>query len=95
MCGGSKPIKFFDLDGSQYDAWQQPLMTYDDMSILEQIKADPSPLVDEFAKVLNENIERYHSPLAFLSHPVSFAEYSRPIAGAPASGKTPSITEAD
>lgn len=79
LCGSGRAMRFFDTDGTLHDCWQQPIITYDDASIKEDVEKDPSPLIDEFRKVINSAITQNHTAIGMLSHPRSFVAYSRPL----------------
>jgi len=34
MCGSGRPIRFYDTDGTLHDCWQQPLLSYDDTTLM-------------------------------------------------------------
>jgi hypothetical protein len=78
MCGSGRPMRFYDRQGTTHDCWQQPLVIYDDTSIESRVRADPRPFVAEFETLLRGALDVHHTTIAILSHPVSFATYSRP-----------------
>jgi hypothetical protein len=78
MCGSGRPMRFYDRQGTTHDCWQQPLIVYDDTTIEKQVRADPRPVVAEFEKLLRGALDVHYTTIAILSHPVSFATYSRP-----------------
>ncbi len=77
MCGSGRPMKFFDVDGTLYDCWQQPLVTMDDGSIKERISNNYPQLIKQFASLLRNALEKSHTAISILSHPVSFSTYSK------------------
>lgn len=79
MCGSGRPFRFCDLDGTVYDRWQQPVVMYDDASTKQAITTAPEKLAAAFEKLLTETIDLHHTALGMLSHPLSFAGYSRPL----------------
>jgi hypothetical protein len=79
LCGSGRPARFVDLDGTIYDCWQQPCLTYDDSSLQQRITDDFSALIAEFERLLRGCLEDHHSTLCLASHPVSFATYSQPF----------------
>lgn len=78
MCGSGRPLRFIDRTGTLRDCWQQPLVTYDDASIKAQVQADPRPVIADFTALLESALTHTHTAVPILSHPVSFATYSRP-----------------
>ncbi len=79
MCGAGRPIRFFDEDGTLFDCWQQPMHSYDDLSLVEKISDDLPSVVAGFEALLGPNLERFHSAIGLGSHPVSFSTYSKPF----------------
>ena len=79
MCGSGRPMPFCDLDGTVYGCWQQPLPTFDDTSLQERIGSEPDAVFAEFDGVFTDALERTHTSIAMLSHPVSFYTYSQPF----------------
>jgi len=78
MCGSGRPLRFFDR-GTLHDCWQQPMVTYDDLSVKERIENELSRVVAEFEKLLMSALERTHTAIPMLSHPLSFSTYSKPF----------------
>jgi hypothetical protein len=78
MCGSGRAMRFADENGRHFDCWQQPVITFDDASIRDIIAESPEPLAAEFRKLLDDAVERTHTSVGILSHPVSFVTYSRP-----------------
>jgi hypothetical protein len=79
MCGSGRPIRFFDSNGRLHDCWQQPILCYDDTTIEERMRAEGTEgLFEEFDTLLRKTVEETHTAFGLLSHPVSFATYSRP-----------------
>ncbi len=78
MCGSGRPLRFCGLDGTVHDAYQQPIVTYDDQSIQDYLTEHPGEMVATFESRLREALEHSHTAMGILSHPVSFAQYSRP-----------------
>lgn len=81
MCGSARPLKFVGLDGTVHDCWQQPIVTYDDdsESAIARMKQDLPALNQEFKVLVDDSLERYHAPMAFLSHPINFSRFSKPF----------------
>ena len=79
MCGSGRPMRFFDGKGVLHDCLQQPLVIYDDGSLIDMIRDQVGELLRRFDAHLADVLERTHTALPFLSHPVSFATYSRPF----------------
>lgn len=79
MCGSGRPLKFVDVDGSVWDCWQQPVITYDDTSIQERIDSEPDVLIRDFEVQLEDALDSHHTTLSVLLHPVSFSTYSKPF----------------
>jgi len=77
MCGSGRPIRFCDQTGTIHDSWQQPVVVYDDASLIDLIRNQSESLLGRFDALLDETLNRTHTALPFLSHPVSFATYSR------------------
>ena len=77
MCGSGRPMKFFDVDGTLYDCWQQPLVTLDDASIKELMTNNYEQLIGQFKVLLTNALEKSHTAIPMLSHPVSFSTYSK------------------
>lgn len=78
MCGSGRALRFCDETGTLFNSWQQPLLSYDDESITERVTNDPQSVVADFQRLLQGALNTHHTTLAVLSHPVSFATYSRP-----------------
>lgn len=79
LCGSGRPSKFVALDGKIHDCWQQPLITFDDASLIPRINNDCATLLGEFERLLEGCCREHHSSIGLASHPVSFATYSRPF----------------
>jgi len=79
MCGSGRPMKFVDADGTLYDSWQQPVLSYDDETLIPQMTARPRDFVAKFAEILRPALEEHHTALGMASHPVSYATYSKPF----------------
>lgn len=79
MCGSGRPMRFFDRDGSLYDCWQQPLITFDDGSVVDWLTKHVDEAFDKFRSMLRSALETTHTGISILSHPVSFCTYSQPF----------------
>ena len=79
MCGSGRPLKFVDEGGAVYDCWQQPVLSYDDETLIPAMTADPQAFVRKFAEILRPAMEEHHTTLGMASHPVSYATYSQPF----------------
>lgn len=79
MCGSGRPMKFVDADGDIYDSWQQPVLSYDDQTLIPAMTARPQDFVAMFADILRPALEEHHTALGMASHPVSYATYSKPF----------------
>jgi len=79
MCGSGRPMKFFDRDSSLYDCWQQPLITFDDGSVVDWLTNHVDEAFDRFQSMLRSALEATHTGVSILSHPVSFCTYSQPF----------------
>lgn len=79
MCGSGRPLKFVNESGAIYDCWQQPLVSYDDASIKEEMTRRPADILAEFERrVLRPAIGEHNTVIGLSSHPVSYATYSKP-----------------
>lgn len=78
MCGSGRPLKFVNLQGNIYDCWQQPIISYDDETLQEPMTDNPREFVDKFDNLLRAAVDRHHSAFGMLSHPISYATYSKP-----------------
>jgi len=76
-CGSGRPLRFFDPTGIVYDCWQQPILFYDDSSIVEWMRSFEEPV--EVFDTLADSLNSHYSAVGCLSHPVSFATYSQPV----------------
>ncbi|MHB0939926.1 MAG: polysaccharide deacetylase family protein [Armatimonadota bacterium] len=79
LCGSGRPLKFVDQDGAVHDCWQQPVLSYDDQTLIPAMTADPQAFVRKFAEILRPAMEEHHTTLGMASHPVSYATYSKPF----------------
>jgi len=79
MCGSGRPLKFCDGNGAVHDCWQQPIITPDDQSLIPKLQGHPTESKEEFDATIGDALERHHSAIGILSHPVSFCTYSRPV----------------
>ncbi|MFC1452329.1 hypothetical protein ACFLSJ_03180 [Verrucomicrobiota bacterium] len=76
MCGSGRPMKYFDREGVLHDCWQQPVTIYDDTTLTDKLTNHLEDACGEFERLLQESTNESHTPLALLSHPVSFCTYS-------------------
>ncbi len=76
MCGSGRPMKYFDRQGVLHDCWQQPVIIYDDTTLTDKLTNHVDEARAEFERLLQESMNESHTPLALLSHPVSFCTYS-------------------
>jgi len=79
MCGSGRALRFYDRDGTLFDCWHQPVVTYDDASVTERIRNNVADVIGDFERILRSALERTHTALPLLSHPVSYATYSSPF----------------
>jgi len=79
MCASGRPMKFVDQDGAVHDCWQQPVLSYDDQTLIPAMTADPQGFVRKFADILRPAMEEHHTTFGMASHPVSYATYSKPF----------------
>jgi len=79
MCASGRPLKFVDQDGAVHDCWQQPVLSYDDETLISAMTADPQGFVQKFAEILRPAMEEHHTTFGMASHPVSYATYSKPF----------------
>jgi len=79
MCGSGRAMRFFDTSGVLHNCWQQPVSIYDDTTLIPLIKEHHAELIGGFEKFLDDAVSRTHTAVGMLSHPVSFATYSRPF----------------
>lgn len=79
MAGSGRPIRFFDGTMGLFDCWQQPIIFYDDTSVIGLLTNRLDQAHRHFESVLADALECTHTTLPFLSHPVSFCTYSRPF----------------
>ncbi|MBI3987397.1 MAG: hypothetical protein HY343_10775 [Lentisphaerae bacterium] len=79
LCGSGRPLRFFDDQGVQHDCWQQPLITYDDATLKERIANNPGALLAEFVTQVRSALDRTHTAVSILSHPISYSTYSKPF----------------
>lgn len=79
MCGSGRPLRFYDTDGTLYDCWQQPLIIFDDTTMIDYLTKQKDQALEQFRALLEGALQQTHTTLSFLSHPCSFATYSRPF----------------
>ncbi len=80
MCGSGRPMCFFGLDSKQHDCWQQPVLIYDDTTVRDLISEKGlDEILASQADLIERTIQETHTAIGILSHPVSFATYSRPF----------------
>ena len=77
MCGSGRPLKFCGPDGIVHNCWQQPVVTFDDASVVELLGERTAAAREQFEALLAEALGSSHTTIPFLSHPVSFHTYSR------------------
>jgi hypothetical protein len=79
LCGSGRPMKFFDLNGTLHNCWQQPVVTYDDATLVEFLRDNADSARRVFDGALAAALKTHHTATPILSHPVSFCTYSRPV----------------
>jgi hypothetical protein len=79
ICGSGRPLRFCDRDGTLHDCWQQPLVTMDDLSVVELLRDRTGEAKRRFDTAFDAALNTNHTALAILSHPVSFSTYSSPV----------------
>lgn len=79
LCGSGRPMRFCDRDGAVYDCWQQPLVILDDESLIPFLRDRRDAALRAFDAALDAALERNHTAMPILSHPVSFCTYSSPV----------------
>lgn len=79
LCGSTRPLRFASTAGEVFDCWQQPVAVYDDQSVMERMGESRDAVLADVDRYLDGVFDRYHSPVAILSHPVSFCQYSQPV----------------
>lgn len=80
MCGSGRPIRFYALDGTQHHCWQQPILYYDDTTVRDLIQQQGlDDLLARFRSLVDRTVKQTHTAIGILSHPVSFATYSKPL----------------
>ena len=79
MCGSARPLKFVGLDGTIHDCWQQPIVTFDDDAFEGRFKQNLPAMNKEFKALLDDSLDRHHTPMAFLSHPINYSRFSKPF----------------
>jgi len=72
-------MRFCDGNGVVHDCWQQPIITPDDQSLIPKLQGHPTESKEEFDATIGDALERHHSAIGILSHPVSFCTYSGPV----------------
>lgn len=77
LSGSGRPMRFVDVDGGVINVFQRATEAYDDLSIRDRLIADPAAEADATRAVMEQRVSTYFSPQSMLSHPVSFATYSR------------------
>jgi len=79
LCGSGRPLKFFDRHGILHDCWQQPLLAYDDLSVVPFLRDDADQARAAVDAAIDAAIDHHHTAVPILSHPVSFCTYSSPV----------------
>jgi hypothetical protein len=76
LTGSDRPVRFVDTSGEVIDCFQQATGAYDDASVKSRLASDPLGEAAQTRRLMEDKVARYFSPLAMLSHPVSFFTYS-------------------
>lgn len=79
LCGSGRPMRFCGLDGAIYDCWQQPLVIFDDETLIAYLRDRADVARRVFDTALDAVLTHSHTGVPILSHPVSFCTYSRPV----------------
>ncbi len=79
LCGSGRPMRFCGLDGAIYDCWQQPLVIFDDETLIPYLRDRADLARRVFDTALDAVLTHSHTGVPILSHPVSFCTYSRPV----------------
>ena len=79
LCGSGRPMKFCGLDGAVHDCWQQPLVLFDDETLIPYLRDRADEARRRFDAALDAVLTHSHTGVPILSHPVSFCTYSRPV----------------
>lgn len=77
LTGSARPLRVVDEDGTVINCFQQATQAYDDLGIKGLLSSDPEGQAALVKQLIIDKVERYFSPLSMLSHPISFATYSR------------------
>lgn len=76
LTGSDRPVRFVDTTGEVIDCFQQATGAYDDASVKSRLASDPLGEATRTRRLMEDKVARYFSPLAMLSHPISFFTYS-------------------
>ncbi len=83
LCGSGRPLRFVDEDGEVIDCFQQPTHWTEECLIHPEFvfsfKWTVERALAETGKIIRQAAQRYYTPVALNSHPVSFATYSSPL----------------
>ncbi|MCB0115730.1 MAG: hypothetical protein KDD84_16635 [Caldilineaceae bacterium] len=83
LCGSGRPLRFVDEDGEVIDCFQQPTHWTEECLIHPEFvfsfKWTVEHALAETGEIIRQAAQRYYTPVALNSHPVSFATYSSPL----------------
>lgn len=83
LCGSGRPLRFVDEAGEVIDCFQQPTHWTEECLIHPEFvfsfKWTVDRALEETGHIIRAAAQRYYTPIALNSHPVSFATYSSPL----------------